>query len=507
MSKKHIICLVVVIVLFAAAGIFAFFSANSCTFEYERNLEGGITIHSYTGNRRSVVIPDTLDGLPVTEIDSGAFMHSEITDIVIPDTVKIIGDRAFCRCEQLVSVNIPNSLERIGPMAFLYTPFETTLGDDEFVIINNSILYKYNGTSDSVTIPEGITCIGGYGFYENGLTEIAIPNSVKYIETQAFASCKNLISVSVPAAEYIGNNAFSHCEKLQTADITSQIVGSSAFYNCTSLADITLNETQKIGNSAFHSCTALQSAALPDTLTIIGNDVFQGSGLTEIDIPAGISEIYSETFKDCTALSRVGLKNGVTAIHNSAFSGCMALSEIVLPDSLTFIGERAFFGSGLKKVIIPDSVTELGVLAFSHCPQLAEVRLSEGVTAITHSCFDSCNALAELIIPDGVTEIGMCAFQNTPSLKTVNLPDGLKTLDFSCFYNSGIDSVFIPDSVEVFDKQAFLRDDCTTLLYTENCKAYQQMYDAEHWRVHNDYVLVEVASRKEAEENINAQMN
>ena len=101
----------------------------------------------------------------------------------------------------------------------------------------------------------------------------------------------------------------------------------------------------------------------------------------------------------------------------------------------------------------------------------------------------------------------MCAFQNTPSLKTVNLPDGLKTLDFSCFYSSGIDSVFIPDSVEVFDKQAFLGDDCTTLLYTDNCKAYQQMYDAEHWRVQADYVLVEVASRKAAEEYINEQMN
>ena len=507
MSQKRIICLVVFLVLFAAVGIFAFISANSCTFEYERNLEGGITIHAYTGNRKSVVIPDALDGLPVTEIDSGAFMHSEITDIVIPDTVKIIGDRAFCRCEQLISVNIPKSLERIGCMAFLYTPFETALGDDEFIIINNSILYKYNGTSDSVTIPDGITCIGGYGFYENGLTDIAIPNSVKYIETQAFASCKNLKSVTIPAAEYIGDSAFSYCDKLQTADITSKIVGNSAFYNCTSLVDISLNKTQRMGNTVFRSCIALQSVALPDTLTIIGNNVFHGSGLTEIDIPAGVSEIYSETFKDCTALSRVGFKDGVTAIHNSAFSGCTALSEMVLPESLAFIGERAFFDSGLKRVMIPDSVTELGTLAFSHCSQLTEVRLSVGVAAIPHSCFDSCTALAELTIPEGVTEIGMCAFQYTPSLKTVNLPDGLKTLDFSCFYNSGIDSVFIPDSVEVFDKQAFLGNGCTTLLYTEKCKAYQQMYDAEHWRVHADYVLVEVASRKAAEEHINEQMN
>lgn len=507
MSKVRIICLAAALAACVATVVFSLIRLNSCTFEYERNADGGITITEYTGNRTSVVVPDTLDGLPVTEIGGGAFFLTEVTDVALPDTVRVIGNSAFCRCEQLTELNIPKSLERVGAQAFHDTPFEEALGAEALVIINDKILYKYNGTADRVTVPEGIVCIGGGCFARSGVAEVVIPDSVKYIETDAFANCESLKSIDVPAAETVGYGAFFECTALQSADVTAREVEGSAFYCCSSLSEVALNGVQRLGNSVFVGCTALGSVELPETLSEMGTNVFQGSGLTEINIPVGITEVKKETFKDCTALTRVGLHGGVTAVEESAFSGCTALSEIALPDSLVSIGQCAFDGCGLKRVELPDSVKELGVQAFGHCPALEEVRLSAGASVIPHSCFDGCGALSELIIPEGVTKIEVNAFQNASSLKYVELPDGLKTLELNCFYNSGISAVFIPDSLETFDRQAFLRDSCTTLLYTSNCKAYQQLYDAEHWRVWSDYELVEVSSRGEAEKYLGTQMN
>ena len=496
--KNIKLCYALAAVVIIATIAFVIADKYSCTFEYRHNDNGGITITDYTGNNKSVTIPDTLDGSPVTEIGDYAFLNSQITDVVIPDTVKIIGGGAFSRCEQLSVIDIPKSVERIGAMPFWATPFEKTLGEDEFIIINDSILYKYNGESDIVTIPEGITCIGGYGFYKNNLTEVIIPDSVRYIESQAFAECKSLKSVTVSSAEYIGDVAFLGCTSLETADITAREIDSSAFSGCTSLCDISLKGTCTMGSSVFYKCVSLKEITLPDSLVSMGNAVFKESGLVETDIPKGITEINTDTFKDCTSLSRVGLHSGITAIRESSFSGCTSLTEITLPEGLTFIGETAFYNCGLTSITIPDSVTEVGFNAFMKCTLLSKVKLSKGMTVIPHSCFDGCIALSELIIPDSVTEIRVNAFQNTPRLKTVDLPDGLKILELNCFYNSGIWAVFIPDSVEQFNRQAFLGSGCT-LMFTENCKAYQQVCDASQHYLNADYTLRQVSSRTEAD--------
>ncbi len=498
MAKNIKLCYVLAAVVIIATIAFGIADNYSCTFEYRHNDNGGITITDYTGNNKSVTIPDTLDGSPVTEIGYGAFLNSQVTDVVIPDTVKIIGGSAFSQCEQLSVIDIPKSVERIGAMPFFATPFEKTLGEDEFVIINDHILYKYNGESDIVTIPEGITCIGGYGFYKNNLTEVIIPDSVRYIESQVFANCKSLKSVTVSSAEYIGDVAFLGCTSLETADINAQEIDYSAFSGCTSLCDVSLKGTCTMGSSVFAGCVSLKEITLPDSLVSMGNSVFKESGLVEIDIPTGITEINADTFKKCTYLSRVGLHSGIKAVRDSAFSGCTSLTEIALPEGLTFIDKIAFYNCGLTSITIPDSVTEVGFNAFMKCTSLSKVQLSKGMSVIPHSCFDGCSALSELIIPDGVTEIKINAFQNTPELKTVDLPDGLKILELNCFYNSGIWAVFIPDSVEEFNRQAFLGSGCT-LMYTENCKAYQQVCDASQHYLNADYTLKQVSSRAEAD--------
>ncbi|MBR1591578.1 MAG: leucine-rich repeat domain-containing protein [Ruminococcus sp.] len=107
-------------------------------------------------------------------------------DVVIPDTVIRIGERAFKNCSSLVSITIPDSVKSIGEDAFSCTKWLENYPDD-FVIINE-ILIKYKGNAKYVTIPDSVTNIGKNTFWScSSLKSITIPKDCQ-IEEGAFDS-------------------------------------------------------------------------------------------------------------------------------------------------------------------------------------------------------------------------------------------------------------------------------------------------------------------------------
>ena len=111
-------------------------------------------------------------------------------DVVIPDGVMEIGDRAFYGCSGLTSITIPDSVTKIGTFAF---------GNCSSIT--------------SITIPDSVTKIGGSAFYGcTGLTSITIPDSVTIIGDRAFYGCTGLTSVTIPnSVTKIGDCAFYGC--------------------------------------------------------------------------------------------------------------------------------------------------------------------------------------------------------------------------------------------------------------------------------------------------------
>lgn len=428
-------------------------------FEYEKNDNGGITITDYTGKNSDVIIPDTIGKLPVTEIGYMGY-NQKIKSVTIPESVKKISEYAFYRCENLEYANIPENVEYIGAEAFFGTPFEESLGNDDFIIINDKFLYKYNGNSDNVTIPNGVTSICNGVFYENNLINIEIPESVEYIGMSAFNKCENLKSIDIP-------------ENVKTIE-------PYIFKECKSLSRISIpNGTEKIGDSAFFGC-----------------------GIENISIPDKITEIPESTFEECSSLKEVNFPDGIKTIGDKAFRNCTSLENINFPDGLETIGNDAFHTTALKEVILPDSVSGLGNHTFRECTSIEKIRLSSDLKTIPTECFDSCTSLTEIEIPEGVETIDMNAFQNNSSLRFVRLPDSLKNIELNAFADSNITYVFIPDSVEYFNRQAFLNDtdkSPVTLMYTENCLAKEDLKEAKSWRVWDDYELKTVNSREEAE--------
>ena len=164
-------------------------------FEYEID-DSEVTITNYTGAGGDVVVPDTIDGFPVTCIGDNAFCYcAGLTSITLPEGCTTIGYYAFSRCTSLTSITLPNSITTISVGAFQACTSLT-----------------------SITLPNSITTIEERAFARcTVLTSITLPNSLITIGVRAFARCTSLTSITLPnSITTIGRWAFQDCD----ADIT-----------------------------------------------------------------------------------------------------------------------------------------------------------------------------------------------------------------------------------------------------------------------------------------------
>ena len=251
-------------------------------------------------------------------------------------------------------------------------------------------------------------------------------------------------------------------------------IGEYAFYNCTSLTEITIPDSvTSIGEYAFYKCTSLTAITIPDGVTSIRKGTFSGcTSLTEITIPDSVTDIegrqydgfsYYGAFSGCTSLMEITIPDSVTSIGECVFYGCTGLTEIIIPDSVTSIGWGAFSGcTSLTEITIPDSVTSIGEQAFSECTSLTEITIPDSVTSIGWGTFCSCTGLTKITIPDSVTSIGGYAFSNCTSLTKITIPDSVTSIGQYAFWGcTSLTEITIPDSVTRIENHTF--DDCTSL--------------------------------------------
>ena len=163
-----------------------------------------------------------------------------------------------------------------------------------------------------------------------------------------------------------------------------------------------------IGSEAFRGCSGLTSIEIPAGVTSIGESAFYGcSGLKSIEIPAGVTSIGSEAFSDCSGLTSIVVEAGNT-VYDSR-DNCNAIIE---KETNTLI-------QGCKNTKIPAGVTSIGEYAFSGCSGLTSIEIPAGVTSIGYLAFYGCSGLTSIEIPAGVTEIGYSAFEGCSGLKDV----------------------------------------------------------------------------------------
>lgn len=260
MKTKLLFCIALVLcvaVLIACASKRTASVAPATDFAYVSNADSAtVTIRGYTGPGGAVVVPETIQGMPVNGVGDHAFArHPEITSVTIPDSVTRIGDSAFAAvdsyssitnitlgrgvlsigrgafvlCTKLKIITIPASVASIEDLAFngCFSLTGITVDANNPACCSvDSVLYSKDrarlvqfpgGKAGALVIPDSVTNIVPMALWNRPyLTSVKIPEGITAISQEEFAACRSLATVIVPASvTNIGPNAFNSCMSMR----------------------------------------------------------------------------------------------------------------------------------------------------------------------------------------------------------------------------------------------------------------------------------------------------
>lgn len=312
------------------------------SWKYQETEEGTIELTLYKGKDTEVYVPERVGDLPVEAIGANAFFalnyafggidkksrdqHRTITKIILPNGIKRIGAGAFFYCENLKSIEIPDSLEEIQESAFsgcrnlsgVQIPEKAVLGkrvftdcnsmaDEDGFIIYRCILYGYKGKKKDIEMPNGIKEIqcshlglefnskASFGAmqYTPAVKSVNLPESLEYIDDDAFNDLKSLKTIKFPAHPLsFGKSVFKGCDGLK--DENGCIV---------------------VQKTLFDFCSDSKEAFLPESLEKIDVGAFFFKQVTKIHIPESVTDIAANAFteEDLRRLKTVYGKEGSIA--------------------------------------------------------------------------------------------------------------------------------------------------------------------------------------------------
>ena len=206
------------------------------------------------------------DGLEVIKT-AGIDCGDELETLVIPESVKYIGDEAISG-EALKNITMPQNLEYLGKRIFFGSAYDSdpanradgiqyhgqylTAGirigyavidnPDPSAPTENKQIHEWEAVGD-IEIREGTTLMGADAFGMSNITSVKLPSTLKSIPHLGFYWCKNLNNVVIPGnVKEIGDNAFSWCESLSDLTISEGVehIGEAAFFRCNNLNEVTI---------------------------------------------------------------------------------------------------------------------------------------------------------------------------------------------------------------------------------------------------------------------------
>lgn len=357
---------------------------------------------------------------------------TNLTSIIFPDTLEVIGEFAFWNCTNLTYISsFPSTIQEINRGAFE----NTALNCDVYISEGN--------------------CTLSYGAFANtkissaDLTGVTVIENPKNGFNGVFENCKELTSVKLNSAlPDIPDNGFKNCSKLN------------------SVVPLLPNSVTNVGENAFYK-TMLQGDLVVPSGCMIEQGAFAATLLTSVDLGKGGNVIGSTTltsagaFENCDKLTKIILPSELVTIGNSTFYNCTNLVSItpMFPDTLEALGANAFGG-----VIFPEQplylrgIKEIGAKVFANQP-ITEVYFGACLTNIVggweKGAFFNCTKLAKVEFPKKAAPctFGEMTFAKCSSLTELELP--AKTVGRYIITGSGVTNITYRACLEKFNEKIY----------------------------------------------------
>lgn len=269
----------------------------------------------------------------VKRISKSAFRNcNQLTEIVLPEGLEVIGDTAFYGCTQLKRISLPKSVSQIGAYAYKGCPLQGTLDLMNIKDIGEGAFEGCTGLT-SVVLPENLLRIEASLFQGcTGLTVVNIPQCVTTIGTSAFASCSRLQSVAIPdEVERIEDYAFKGCSNMKHLAIGNSVkkIGVEAFGECRRLKSLSIPASVDSILSSFVDCDSVSSLELKDgnRPILIEGKCFNGGNMMIDTLYIGRKISGVPQFNECAYLSTLTVGSMILTMQD--VSGCKDLSKVI----------------------------------------------------------------------------------------------------------------------------------------------------------------------------------
>ena len=378
----------------------------------------------------AIVIPETIENIPVVEIGPKAFEFSTITDIKIGKNIRKIEKEAFAHCRKLSSVIWNCKCNAIPDNCFYRC---TELKKFDFTAIKRVGQYAFGESGlQEVYIPQNIEMIGIGAFNIcSKLHSVTWNGTCDVIPTSCFYLCSNLKSFNFSAIKKVGQYAFGE-SGLQEVCLPKniEIIENEAFSGCSELHSVTWNcKCNAIPANCFYECVNLKVFDF-STIKEVGQYAFYKSGLQEVRLPKNIEIIYERAFGECCELQSVKWNCKCDAIPDYCFCNCTKLKQCEFL-GIQKIGRYAFERSCLQEVDLPETIKEVSVGAFRKCGELQSATWPHKCDVIPADCFAGCLKLTQF------------DFSNA------------KKIEQYAFGNSGLQEVRLQKNIESISNEAF----------------------------------------------------
>lgn len=203
------------------------------------------------------------------------------------------------------------------------------------------------------------------------------------IGSSAFYNCPSLAIASFPKCEYVGGNAFYSATITEFSAPNCAYVGTNAFATCRQLSEVTFGSLTKIEDSAFNSnCSALQKVTFEYCASIGSNAFTSCSNLSKVE--GILSRAYKEAFANCSRLTSLNF------------------------ESMDYIGTNTFSNTGFTSIELPILSSFFNSATFAGCKSLRSASFPI-LTTISNNTFDGCILLSDFYAPN-VSLISTTAF-------------------------------------------------------------------------------------------------
>ena len=393
--------------------------------------------------RRKIVIPESYNGLPVTQIgdnafslyfneDNGVSYCPEIEEIVLPVSVTRIGEFAFESCVRLKKISLPDGVTELGAGAFRECYALTELRIPDNVAVIGIGVFGFCESLESIRLPGGITEIPDtFAMHCVKLKTVVCEGNIQHIGKEAFWGCNSLESVDFEGDLLsAGDYAFNACKSLKFFDLGSklEVIPCGMFVGCESLEAVVLAETLKeIGDHAFEGCTSLRQISIPETLESFGTDVFLKCDSLDFTVYNGMGYVGSNANPHLILVRRLD----------------QSKKNVVMHDDTRFLGSYAFYESDIESLYFGKNYEHKGFRSVYGIDTLAKIEVASGnrkYHAAGNCLIETESKTLELgcytsVIPDdgSVTDIGKYAFGRLDSLTAIVVPDSITCIHSYAF--------------------------------------------------------------------------